>query len=63
MAEPSCATCAFRARYDKNPRSILGRLWRWHATWCPGWKGYMKSLSPEERAALARKYGLKTSRG
>jgi len=63
MAEPSCATCAFRARYDKNPRSILGRLWRWHANWCPGWKGYMKTLGPEERNALAEKYGMEKYRG
>jgi len=59
MAEPKCATCAFRAKHDNNPRSILGRLWRWHINWCPGWKSYMKYVSPEERASLADKYDLK----
>ncbi len=59
MAEKSCAKCSFRARYDKNPKSILGRIWRWHATWCPGWKGYMKSLPGEERIRLADKYDMK----
>ncbi len=58
MAESNCATCAFRAKYDNNPRSLLGRLWRWHANWCPGWKGYMKTLSDEERVSLAQKYGM-----
>lgn len=59
MADSGCANCGFRAKYDKNPRSILGRIWRWHAKWCPGWKGYMTSLPDEERIALARKYDLK----
>ncbi len=52
MADKSCETCAFRGRYEKNPRSLLGRLWRWHSKWCPGWRGYMKSLSEEERATV-----------
>ncbi len=59
MANSRCAQCGLRAKYDNNPRSFLGRVWRWHISWCPGWKGYMKSLPTEERAALAHKYGLK----
>ena len=60
MAQQSnCPTCPFRARYDKNPKSILGRIWRWHINWCPGWKAYMKSLSGEEKAAMVAKYNLK----
>ncbi len=58
MAESGCATCIFRARYDKYPQSLLGRLWRWHAGWCPGWKSYMKSLPEPERRELAEKYDL-----
>lgn len=58
MAESGCAACSFRARYDKNPQSLLGRLWRWHAGWCPGWKSYMKSLPEQERRELAEKYDL-----
>jgi hypothetical protein len=57
--QQSCETCRFRARYDKNPRSLLGRLWRWHAGWCPGWKKYITSLPDEERRSLAERYGLK----
>jgi len=59
MAEPKCGSCSFRARYDKNPKSILGRIWRWHINFCPGWKAYMKSLPENERAALRTKYSLK----
>lgn len=56
MAESNCAHCGFRAKYDKNPRSILGRIWRWHINFCPGWKGYFTSLSPEEKAKLSEQY-------
>ena len=59
MAKHNCENCGFRAKYDKNPQSILGRIWRWHATWCPGWKSYMRSLTDEERMRLAEKYNLK----
>lgn len=59
MAESSCATCALRAKYDTNPKSFLGRIWRWHVNWCPGWKGYMTSLPDEERNELAKKYNIK----
>lgn len=59
MSEPGCATCPFRARYDKNPKSILGRIWRWHINFCPGWKKYMESLSDAERKKVVKQYGLK----
>lgn len=60
MAEKSgCDTCGFRAKYDKNPKSLLGRLWRWHAGWCPGWKQYMSSVDDEKRTTLAKQYNLK----
>ena len=58
MAEHWCSKCFFRGQYDKNPQSLLGRLWRWHAGWCPGWKSYMKSLPDQERLELAEKYDL-----
>lgn len=59
MAESNCANCAFRAKYDNNPKSFLGRIWRWHANWCPGWKKYMTSLSEAERIEVAKKYSMK----
>jgi len=51
-----CQKCGFRARYDKNPRSILGRIWKWHIGWCPGWKSYIKSLPDEEQKKLSEQY-------
>ena len=58
MADKTCSQCAWRARYDRNPKSLLGRIWRWHAGWCPGWRRYMHSLADQERTALAQKYNL-----
>lgn len=59
MGSSDCNDCKFRAKYDNNRKSILGRLWRWHIGWCPGWKKYMTSLPGDERTALADKYDLK----
>jgi len=58
----TCAQCRLRARYDHNPRSFLGRLWRWHIGWCPGWRGYITSLPDDEKTAVAERYGLKKYR-
>jgi len=55
----ACANCKIRAQYDKNPKSLIGRFWRFHINFCPGWKAYLKSLSDEERIAIKEKYGLK----
>ena len=56
-----CEECAFRARYDKDPASFLGRLWRWHAGWCPGFKRYITSLPDDERIEVAQRYAMKKS--
>ncbi len=53
----NCENCKFRARYDRNPRSILGRIWKWHIGWCPGWRSYIKSLPDDERERTLAKYG------
>ena len=57
--QKNCETCGFRAKYDNNPKSLLGRLWRWHAGWCPGWKQYITALPEEKRTELAQQYGMK----
>lgn len=62
MASPGCETCKFRAKYDANPTSFFGRLWRWHANWCPGWRMYMKSLPDEKRIEVATRYGMEKYR-
>jgi hypothetical protein len=59
MAKSNCTKCAFKAKYDNNPQSFLGRVWRWHINFCPGWKGYMNSLDKDERNQIAEKYNMK----
>ncbi len=59
MAEANrCENCGFRARFDNRPKSLLGRLWHWHAGWCPGWRQYMASLPAEGRIEIAKNYRL-----
>ncbi len=55
----TCENCKFRAHYDKKPNSLLGRFWRWHINFCPGWKGYFTSQSEEKKAELREKYNFK----
>lgn len=55
MAYP-CENCKFKARYDMKPNSLLSQFWRWHINFCPGWKAYFKSLSPERQAEMREKY-------
>ena len=51
-----CETCRFRAQYDRDPKSLLGRFWRWHINFCPGWKSYFTHQDEQTRAALREKY-------
>lgn len=62
MSEPGCATCAWRAKYDERPRSFLGRLWRFHANFCPGWKAFLRSLPDDERRTFIDRYNLVADR-
>jgi hypothetical protein len=50
----NCGKCRFRGIYDKNSKSFLGRIWKWHIGWCPGWKSYVKSLSDEEKEKVLK---------
>ena len=59
MKQYQCENCKFRAYYDKNPKSALGRFWRWHINFCPGWKGYFTSLSENEKTEIGNKYNFK----
>lgn len=58
MAQP-CENCKLRAYHDKNPKSLMGRFWRWHINFCPGWKAYFTSLDADRQAALREKYDFK----
>ena len=51
-----CENCKFRNAYDKNPRSLPGRIGKWHTGWCPGWKSYVKELPDERRTVVLEKY-------
>ena len=58
MPQSPCVTCKVRAKADRSPTSLLARLWRWHAGWCPGFRSYMLSLPGTERRTLAERYNL-----
>ena len=34
----------------------MGRFWRWHINFCPGWKNYFTSQAPAKQAELREKY-------
>ena len=51
-----CEDCKFRAHYDRKPNSLLGRFWRWHINFCPGWKGYFTNLSDEQKDEIRKRY-------
>ena len=44
----NCSKCPIRAKFEKNPRSLLGRFWRWHIDYCP-----------DEQQLLRNKYNFK----
>lgn len=54
----NCETCKLRARYDKNPKSIIARFWHWHTGFCPGWKAYYSSLLEEQKQDYKQRYNL-----
>jgi len=43
--ESKCATCPMREKAEKNPRSFLSMLWRFHTLFCPAWKAYQRELA------------------
>jgi hypothetical protein len=45
----SCETCPARRKAEANPKSFWARLWRWHTTWCPGWKAYQMHLAAQSK--------------
>ena len=56
MEKYKCAHCPMRQKHEQKPNSLIGRLWRWHINFCPGWKGYFNSLSAAEKESLRAKY-------
>lgn len=58
MSEHKCESCSLRARYDARPTSWLGRFWRWHIRFCPGWRRYVSSLPDDARRKLEQRYTI-----
>lgn len=56
--EHNCPQCPLRAKYDQNPKSLLGRIWRWHINFCPGFKAYFASLQEEEQQYIRKQYNI-----
>lgn len=54
--QANCPNCPMRRKFEEKPNSFVGRFWRWHINFCPGWKQYFTSLPDEEREALSEKY-------
>lgn len=54
-----CENCKLRANFEKNPKSFMGRFWRWHINFCPGWKAYFSSLDEDAKQALREKYDFR----
>ncbi len=47
-----------RAKHDAKPTSFVGRFWRWHINFCPGWKAYFTSLSDSEKEEIRQMYNF-----
>ena len=49
LEDPKCAICPMRLKAEERPNSLLARFWRWHTTWCPGWKAYQDYLREQDQ--------------
>ena len=56
--QPDCANCSMRRKYESNPKSLIGRFWRWHINFCPGWKQYFAALPEDAKEDLRTRYGF-----
>ena len=53
-----CENCKLRAQFEKNPKSLVGRFWRWHINFCPGWKAYFTHQDEKTKAELRGQYNF-----
>lgn len=58
MGNYKCADCPMRTKFEQKPGSFVGRFWRWHINFCPGWKAYFNSLTSAEKEELRTKYNF-----
>jgi hypothetical protein len=38
-----------REKAEKNPEALMSKIWKWHTTWCPGWKAHQKELAKSNK--------------
>ncbi len=48
--QSNCEKCKLRSYSERKPTSFLGRIWRWHIRWCPGWRAYQRKLAESLKA-------------
>ena len=48
-----------RAKYDQNPKSLVGRFWRWHINFCPGFRAYFTNQDEEIQKEIREKYNFR----
>jgi hypothetical protein len=46
--QAGCAACGLRKKAEEKPKSLIAKFWRWHTTWCPGWKAYQAELAKQK---------------
>jgi hypothetical protein len=44
-------SCKWRSYAERKPGSLIGKLWRWHTKWRPGWKAYQEELAKREEGS------------
>ena len=54
-----CETCPMRAKYDQNPKSLVGRFWRRHINFCPGFRAYFTHQDEEIQKEIREKYNFR----
>ncbi len=55
--------CIFAPSYYSLRIRKIGRFWRWHINFCPGWKAYFTSRPDEEQKQLREKYNFTKYQG
>ena len=50
-----CETCRLHRYAERKPDSLIARFWRWHTSWCPGWKAYQRRLAEEAESQPEQK--------
>ena len=46
-----CRFCLLGAYAQRKPRSVIGRIWWWHAGWCPLRRMYQRLTCPPDKPA------------